>query len=125
MTRYEKIKNALDEMSTPDIIDLQNNYCEETNNLDDIIYQMYDFDELMRGQAPWEIVRCAYFGKHFNPCDDYFRFNGYANLESFDYAPGGNSGVYTSDIAKYIDANDDALNNDELQTILDEDEGEG
>lgn len=122
MTRYEKIKAAIEEMNTAEVIDLHNRYCDENNDPDDTIYSMEDFDELMSGQKPWEIARATYFGKRFNPCDDWFRFNGYGNLESFDFAPGCNSGVYPSDIADYIDRSDDALDNDTIQDILDEDE---
>lgn len=120
MTRLEAIENALQEMSTEDIITIHNDYCDASNNMDDYIYSMSDFDEVMYGVSPWEVARCCYFGEDFNPCRDYFRFNGYANLESFDYAPGGNSGVYTCDIAEYIDKNEDALYNNDIQGILDE-----
>lgn len=125
MTLYEKIKNALEEMGTSDIITVHNAYCDATNNGDDYIYSMKDFDEIMSGKTPWEIARCAYYGKEFCPAHDYFRFNGYANLESFDFAPGGNSGIYISDIAEYIERSGNALENDEIQEILDEyEEGE-
>lgn len=120
MTRFEVIENALRKMSTEDIIAIHNAYCDASNNMDDYIYSMSDFDEVMYGVSPWKVARCCYFGESFNPCRDYFRFNGYANLESFDYAPGGNSGVYTYDIAEYIDKNEDALYNDTIQDILDE-----
>lgn len=120
MTRYDAIKNALEEMNTADIIAVHNEYCDSSNNMDDYIYSMEEFDEIMGNMSPWDIVRAAYFGHEFNPTNDYFRFNGYANLESFDFAPGGNSGVYISDIAEHIDRNGDALNNDDIQAVLDE-----
>lgn len=124
MTRYEKIKNALDEMGTAEIIAIHNTYCDASNNMDDYIYDMSEFDEIMGNMTPWEIARACFYGHEFCPAHDYFRFNGYANLESFDFAPEGNSGIYTSDIADYIDRNEDALYNDEIQDILDEYEEE-
>lgn len=125
MTRYDAIKNALEKMCTADIIAVHNEYCDSSNNTDDYIYSMDEFDDIMGGMLPMDIVRAAFFGHEFNPTNNYFWFNGYANLESFDFAPGGNSCVYISDIAKYIDRNDDALNNDDIQAILDEyEEGE-
>ena len=49
------------------------------------LYDMKMFDEIMSGFEPMEIALKTYFG-NFNPNDDYFRFNGYANLESLsDY----------------------------------------
>lgn len=125
MTRYEKIKSVLEDMDTAEIIAVHNEYCNETNNMDDYIYEMGEFDEIMGSMEPWEIARACFYGHEFCPAHDYFRFNGYANLESFDFAPEGNSGIYISDIADYIDRNEDALNNDEIQEILDEyEEGE-
>lgn len=125
MTRYEAIKEALDNMSTADIIAIHNEYCYTASNMDDYVYSMSEFDEIMGNMAPWEIARACFYGHEFCPAHDYFRFNGYANLESFEFAPEGNSGIYTSDIADYIDRTEDALNNDEIQDILDEyEEGE-
>ena len=105
MTRYEKIKSVLEGMDTAEIIAVHNEYCNETNNMDDYIYAMCEFDEIMNGMEPWEIARACFYGHEFCPAHDYFRFNGYANLESFDFAPEGNSGIYISDIADYIDRN--------------------
>lgn len=125
MTRYDAIKNVLEKMNTVDIIAIHNEYCDSSNNMDDYIYSMDEFNEIMENMPPWDIVRAACYGHEFNPAHDYFWFNGYANLESFNFAPGGNSNVYISDIAEYIDRNNDALNNDDIQAVLDEyEEGE-
>lgn len=118
MTRYEEIKEVLENMDTTEIIEIHNAYCEATNSMDDYIYSMEDFDEIMSGKNPLEIARCCFYGKEFCPAHSYFRFNGYANLESFDYAPDGNSGIYIGDIAAYIDREEDALDNDEIEDIL-------
>lgn len=120
MTRYEKIKSVLENMDTAEIIAIHNEYCDTTNNMDEYIYEMSEFDEIMCNMSPWEIARACFYGHEFCPAHDYFRFNGYANLESFDFAPDGNSGIYISDIARYIDLENDALDNDEIQEILDE-----
>lgn len=45
------------------------------------LYDMDMFDDIMNGFEPMEIALKTYYG-NFNPNDDYFRFNGYANLES-------------------------------------------
>ena len=124
MTRLEAIKEVLEGMDTVDIITVHNAYCEADSNMDDYIYSMGEFDEIMYGYTPWEVARSCFYGHEFCPAHDYFRFNGYANLESFDFAPGGNSGIYISDIAEYIDRTEDNLDNDEIQEVLDEYEEE-
>ena len=45
------------------------------------LYNMDDFDTIMEGYTPTEVVQRTFFGD-FNPNGDYFYFNGYANLES-------------------------------------------
>ena len=45
------------------------------------LYNMDDFDMVMEGYTPTEVVQRTFFGD-FNPNGDYFFFNGYANLES-------------------------------------------
>ncbi len=47
------------------------------------VISMDTFNELMHGVEPLEIANRIYFG-NFNPNDEYFRFNGYGNLESLD-----------------------------------------
>lgn len=51
---------------------------------DDTLYDMDDFDELMYGMKPHDIARKIWFG-YFNPMSDYWKFDGYGNLESFEY----------------------------------------
>lgn len=41
------------------------------------------FDDYMEGNSPSWIAERIYYGD-FNPNDDYFMFNGYGNLESYD-----------------------------------------
>ena len=45
------------------------------------LYDMDDFDTVMSGYSPIEVVQRTFFGD-FNPNGDYFFFNGYAFLES-------------------------------------------
>ena len=120
MTRYEKIKAALDKMSTAELINIHNEYCDAANYPDDHIYDMDEFDEIMSGHTPWETVRCAYYGD-FCPTHNYFWFDGYANLCSADYRP---EIIVIEDIAQYIDDNDDDLGDCDLAEILDEEEND-
>ena len=48
-----------------------------------VLYNMDDFDEMMEGYTPTELAQRIFFGD-FNINDDYFFFNGYANLESIN-----------------------------------------
>ena len=48
------------------------------------LYDMDDFDMVIgEGYTPTELAERIYFGD-FNPNDDYFYFNSYANLESIN-----------------------------------------
>lgn len=116
-----KIEKALEKMCPEDLLMLHNEYCEETGGMDDYIYFMDDFDEIMGGMKPWEIARAAFYGERFNPCDDYFYFNAYGNLESLPSAMFADGEViFTGDIAEYIARTGDALGNDEIAEILEE-----
>lgn len=118
MTRLKKIKEALEEMSTCDLVAVHNEYCYSCNYLDDHIYNMEEFDEIMDGQTPWEIARCAFYGD-FCPANDYFWFNGYANLESDDFPA---RQIDIDAIAQYVNENNDSLYNSTLEEILEEGE---
>ena len=50
---------------------------------DDAYFDMNDFNEIMGNMTAWEVARAAFYGD-FCPAHDYFRFNGYGNLESAD-----------------------------------------
>lgn len=118
-----KIKEAIEEMCPEEIIMLHNNYCEACNRMDDYVYFMDDFNEIMSGVKPWEIARAAFYGTRFNPCDDYFYFNAYGNLESLAYAEDAiEETVFPDEIAEYIADNDDPLDNDTLIGLLEETE---
>lgn len=118
-TRLDAIIEVLDEQTTEELIAIHNRYCDETNNLDNEIFDMEMFDEICVGMTPTDIANRIFYGD-FKIRDDYFRFNGYANFESFNYADDERSGIYTSDIARWIDENEDALGSDDVQDLLDE-----
>lgn len=124
MTKKDlKIKEAIEEMCPEEIIMLHNNYCEACNGMDNYIYSMDNFDEIMSGTKPWEIARAAFYGTRFNPNDDYFYFNGYGNLESLAYAEDAiEEIIFIDDISEYIAYGEDPLDNDTLIEILEETE---
>jgi len=84
MTTTEKILDYL-----KDNDELFNRLCEELDSWngyldDDRYYPMYELSELLSGKDLVDVLLMAHFG-NFNPTDEYFRFNGYGNLESSDY----------------------------------------
>lgn len=70
------------------LIDLAENYDEDdllqdyyNNYPDSQVCNMDEFDDIMQGFEPFEIVRMTFYGE-FNPNDSHFTFNGYGNLKS-------------------------------------------
>ncbi|WP_214525740.1 hypothetical protein [Staphylococcus pseudintermedius] len=59
--------------------------CNYDGRLEDLyIYDMNDFNEIMYGQSPLWIATRIFFGK-FDPIDEFFKYNGYGNLESLNF----------------------------------------
>ena len=85
MTREQAIRSYVEQLSGSELANLLQcmNFCdgsfEETT-----YYDMDEFDEFMSNYTPSEIARMIHYGE-FNPNDDYFRFDGYGNLESLDW----------------------------------------
>lgn len=84
MKNYEDIKNYL-----LNHVNEIGNIVSEINSIDNSLeyLEYWDNDEEFFNtffyNNPTEAVRSAYYGD-YNYCDDYVRFNGYANLESFN-----------------------------------------
>ena len=79
------MKNKIKEMLKSDMY-LTMDIVSQLNSLNGsfetyVLYNMEDFDEMMKGYTPTELAQRIFFGD-FNINDDYFFFNGYANLES-------------------------------------------
>jgi hypothetical protein len=85
MTREQAIKRYVEQLNGDDLAYLlphMNGYdgCFEEARY----YDMDEFDEFLSGHTPMEIAQLIYFGD-FNPNNDYFRFDGYGNLESAEW----------------------------------------
>ena len=117
MTRVDRIIEILEDMTDDEIIAIHNEYCVEGNYMDDYIYDMGEFDEVMDGETPSAII--SHCRVDFSTNDKYFAFDGYGNCFSFNYP---NAHIYITDIAKYIDRKENALNNTEIEEILEEDQ---
>ena len=120
MTKTEMIKDLLENMSESQLYIIANEYSDKTNYYDDRIYDMDEFDEIMDGMSPWNIATKIFYGD-FRPNDNYFRFDGCANLESFDYI---SDEIDLEEIADYIIDNDEDFDNSDIREILDEENEE-
>lgn len=128
----DRILEAIKEMDDSEIVSIWNEYCRNVNNYDDEILDSYELEEMIKSSNDamnW--LNRFYFGhdendenSSANPNRNYFCFNGYGNIVSFDYIYNQFSGeFYNIDIESLIDyivENNDSLYNDELQEILEE-----
>ena len=125
MTRYEKIKevlnNMIENMEIKELLQIHNEYCVNSNHFDDYIYNMDQIDEELEGCTPHRIACMTYYSGKFCPAHSYFWYNGYGNLESSDYPL---DKIYIDDIADYIYQTENSLLNSDIQDILDETEEE-
>lgn len=104
MTRQEAIENIIAYLE--EHTETANRVIEDLDSWngylgDDRFYSMEDLNEFMTGLDPIDIIQRAFYGHDgetwtenkygekeygpFNPNRDYFMFNGYGNLVSYDY----------------------------------------
>ena len=125
MTKTEMIKDLLENMSESKLYTIANEYFDKTEYYDDTIYDMDECDEIMSVMSPSDIALKIFYGD-FRPNDHYFKFDGCANFQSFDYI---SDEVDLEEIADYIIDNDEDFDNSDIREILDEkneeDEEEG
>lgn len=116
MEKREMIVDGLQSAGDSLIVELWNEYCSECNCPDDTIFDNGEsfFEENFSGSV-FDAVRAVQYGD-YNVAHDYVRFNGYANLESFNYADDDNSPVEIDSLADYLIENKDE---DELADLLD------
>lgn len=103
-TNAEKLAFIINQMDESDLMCLNNAYCESTNNPDAAIFSNDEefFEMFFGGEGGAErAVRAAFYGD-YNSSHDYVRFNGYGNLESFDYFDVDGLVEFPDTIAEYI-----------------------
>ena len=80
----EAILEAIKEMDNHELIEIHNQYCENINYMDDqIYYNDEEFFEIYFDGRTQELIRAIFYGD-FNPNDEFIKFNGYANLDTFN-----------------------------------------
>lgn len=140
MTREQAIRSYVEQLSGSELADLlqyMNAY--DGSFEESTYYDMDSFDEFMSNYTPSEIARMMWFGE-FNPNEDYFRFDGYGNLESLDWQEiSDEAESLESDIIDHlvnyydgdtpwaeldylVDADDDAIFNEDYEEVDEEEE---
>ena len=140
MTREQAIRNYVEHLTGDDLTVLlqhMNGYdgCFEESTC----YDMDEFDEFLSNCTPSEIARMIFFGD-FNPHDEYFRFNAYGNLESANWGDvvaeaedlvddilyhlvnNYDGDTPWPDLDYMVDADDDAIFNEDFEEIDDDDD---
>ena len=82
---YDAIVEYLnEECSKEELIYLHNTMCDEYNYFDNQIFvHDEEFYNTFFADRPDEAVRAAFYGE-IRWCDEYIKFNGYGNLETFN-----------------------------------------
>ena len=85
MSVRDFIKSKLDECSESKYAEIWNNYCEQNNYPDQMLYPMGQFNDMFRDRTPLEIVD---IGKNVNVNDDWFTYNeNYSSAAKSDCDP--------------------------------------
>ena len=134
MNKEEAIRKYVDEMDAQDLGGLVLDVNHYDGQLDWLIWEdMVYLDEFLEGYTPTQIALMIHFGD-FNPNHEYFRFDGYGNLEScygvdwdkqLDEARGDiadalldfGGDVEDSLLQDLIDAPDDAIFDEDFEEI--------
>ena len=131
MTRTEKIINLFKEMSDSDLVSIWIEYCMAVNRYDDEIMNAYDLEEWADNcDDKIGLLNRFYFGSDegregtsANPNRNFFTFDGYGNIISFNYVYNQFTDEFyyidAEDMAEYIVENEEAFYNDDIQEILD------
>ncbi len=78
------IFEALEEMDNFELMEIHNQYCENCNYMDDQIFvNDEEFFEVYFDGRITELIRAIHYG-NFNPNEEFIKFDGYANLETFE-----------------------------------------
>jgi hypothetical protein len=123
MARIDKIKQALKNLSPEDKIDFHNLRSREmVNGEDDIYPNDEDFFNMFFANDPFNAVQRAVYGD-YKPMQDYVMFDGYGNLQSLDTYLLEKHLYSDSEIAEFLDENDQYLMDYDLE-IEDEEKNE-
>ena len=120
MKRYDEIREVLENLDSYEVVSAWNRYCEENSYYDDMVYPMYEFDDLMYGLKPSEIV--AKLDSSFDINDDFFTWDSYGEVVSFNYI--SDSSIDLDDLADYMDEHEEDFDIDEIKEIFNDEDDE-
>lgn len=112
-----KITEVLENLTGSGEYVLAVNYCQEFEYYDDepIENEASIINEFCSGMTPYDIIEK--YGELGSKSWDYFKFDGYGNVVEWE---GLEDTASISEIVDYIIDNENALDNEEIQYILDE-----
>ena len=124
MNAKEKIKNAIKDLSSTEIVDIHNEYCEHNKMMDKYISRMEYLEDELRNMYYdsnlVDLIRDVKNG-HFELDDNYFYLDGYGHFQSFcDPIYSTNSPIDMDAIIEYVLDNEVNLGSDDIQSALDE-----
>jgi hypothetical protein len=103
--KTSKISKAINEMTQDELIQLNNEYCQQINASDDEVYSNdEEFFEVFFADKVLDAVPAVSYGD-YSYSHDYVKFNGYGNLESFSYFGTDNLCELPEVLAEYIHEN--------------------
>ena len=131
--KNEKLLELFTNMDDSELVSVWNEYCCTTNSegkiLDYETLEEYISNDSTHNTLDW--LNRFYFGSDeysteegsASPNRNYFTFNAYGNVISFDYIYNSYTKEFNhmdiDELIEYIIENDDALYNDDIQEILD------
>jgi hypothetical protein len=100
-TTKEQVIDVINNMDCEELVQLNNEYCEAINGMDSMIYSNDDdfLDESFNTKA--DLARAITYGD-YRYMDNWVTFNGYGNLESFQYMGTNNLCELVEVIAEYV-----------------------
>ena len=101
--QVNEIASILENINESDLLTLNNDFCETNSYMEDYIYSMSEFDDLMSSKTPTEILECV--KSDFSIYDEYFRDTMYG-LESGNFIEDLMQ-VDFDDLAEYLIENGD------------------
>jgi len=102
--KAKKIVKLIDEMTQDELIQLNNTYCQNIGSDDEIWDNDEEFFNVFFENKVLEAVRAVCYGE-YNYSDNYVKFNGYGNLESFNYFEVKDLCELPQTMAEYIEEN--------------------
>ena len=98
-----QLMEEIENFTSSEIFELNNIFCIEANYHDDMIYELDDYtlDEIFHGQEPSQIIKQIAYGD-FNYSHDFFRFDGYGNLESLSFLDVSSLPDFVGNIVDFI-----------------------